>query len=70
MLCQFWIGRDKYDIVFTRSKPFMAHLSVVMGKSFGLSECIDLARIMPQSREDFSERQLLYQSFLSPLGCA
>lgn len=48
----------------------MAHLSVVMGKSFGLSECIDLARIMPQSREDFSERQLLYQSFLSPLGCA
>lgn len=70
MLYHFWAGRDTYDTVFIRSKPFMDHLPVIVCKSFGLSECINLSRIMPQSREDFTESQMPYQSCLSPLSCA
>lgn len=62
--------RDTYDTVLTRSKQFMAHLSVMIWKSFVLSECVNLSRIMPQSREEFPESQMLYQSCFSPLNSA
>lgn len=70
MLCLFWAGRDVYDSVFVKSKPCMAHLSVIIGEAFGLSECLNLYRIMPQSRKDFTESQMSYQFCLSPLSCA
>lgn len=55
MPCQFWAGRYTYDTVFIRSKPFMAHTSVIIHKPLGLCECINLSSIMPQTRENFIE---------------